>query len=637
MNIGRELDRLKQMARIEDLSVDDSVSWSIPKPPQEPSIAHGIIKSLNREDETATIRVWAILENGGHSETDRDVEIEVGRLRKIADFRTEENKQVSARIERILRDKVEEHNADNPRYRATFRMLEACFRRGVGAYRTNPASVRGNVRSADQWALARVNGLLYALRNGKFRRTPYDRDLLPSNHPLSSKSYEGKQVGTVPEFIRKNAQRGLDNLEFAGDGLVERTKREARLMRDGQISEDKVIRMNAWFKRHVSDLDSPRANEYLRGEGRMTAGQVAWLLWGGDLDRSNRMRAQKWAERQVNRIRDEKAFESAQELVKRRELLRNSEWTVRLNRFRTKQSRDEVQSSYEKLIGDWDFALARQYFGLLDSQRKTINKFLAENPPTIVGIQALVNNQIDLTTTQWKEDLEAVYESMCLDFAFFQTDYLLPDEKDNTVYTPAEQERIARARRRKPRKEIVEDGFYPRRRGGARLPVNRTAFDREAKAFVQNRLDTFLPDMSRTAKDNLNRALRKSFDEVADLGLTGKKAEDYIRRSISNVIGKKNLGRAMGIARTEGSALSNFAMSQSATQTGLILTKEWLTVRDGNVRDSHIIADGTEINQEEQFIIGGSRMDYPSDSKYGALPKEVINCRCTLIYHERRI
>lgn len=625
------------MARIDELSIDDAVSWSIPKPPQEPSIAHGIIKSINREDKTANIRVWAILEDGGHSETDRDVEIEVSRLRKINDFRTEENKQVSARVERVLRDKVEEHNKDNPRYRATLRMLEAVFRRGIGAYRTNPASVRGNVRSADQWAFARVNAFLRALRSGKFPRSAFDTDLLPSNHPLSSKSYEGKQVGTVPQFIRENAQRGLDNLEFAGDGLVDRTKREARLMRDGQISENKVIRMNAWFKRHVSDLDSPRANEYLRGEGRMTAGQVAWLLWGGDLGRENRMRAQKWAERQVNRIRDEKAFESAQELVKRRELLRSSEWEVRLNRFRTKQSRSEVQSSYEKLIGDWDFALARQYFGLLDSQRKTINKYLAENPPTIVGIQALVNNQIDFTTTQWKQDLEEVYESMCLDFAFFQADYLLPDEKDNTVYTPAEQERITRARRRKPRKEIIEDGFYPRRRGGARLAVNRTAFDREAKAFVQNRLDTFLPDMSKTAKDNLNRALRKSFDEVSNLGLTGKKAEDYIRRSISSKIGKKNLGRAMGIARTEGSALSNFAMSQSATQTGLILTKEWLTVRDGNVRDSHIIADGTEINQEEQFIIGGSRMDYPSDSKYGALAGEVINCRCTLIYHERRI
>ena len=54
------------MARLEDLSIGDAVSWSIPKPPQEDSIAHGIIKSLNREDETATIRVWAILENGEH-------------------------------------------------------------------------------------------------------------------------------------------------------------------------------------------------------------------------------------------------------------------------------------------------------------------------------------------------------------------------------------------------------------------------------------------------------------------------------------------------------------------------------------------------------------------------------------------
>ena len=62
------------MARIEDLASGDAVSWSIPKPPQEDSIAHGIIKSLNREDETATIRVWAILENGDHEETDRDKE-----------------------------------------------------------------------------------------------------------------------------------------------------------------------------------------------------------------------------------------------------------------------------------------------------------------------------------------------------------------------------------------------------------------------------------------------------------------------------------------------------------------------------------------------------------------------------------
>ncbi len=626
------------MARIEDLSIGDAVSWSIPKPPQEDSIAHGIIKSLNREDETATIRVWAILENGEHEETDRDVEIEVGRLRKISNFVDEESKQVSARVERVLRDKVEEHNADNPRYRATLRMLEAVFRRGIGAYRTNPASVRGNVRSADQWAYARVNAFLRALRTGKFPRSAFDTDLLPSNHPLSSKSYEGKEVGTVPQFIRNNARRGLDNLKYAGSGLRDKTKREARAMANGQISEDKVIRMNAWLLRHESDLASERANEYLRGETeKMTAGQVAWLLWGGDLGKSNRMRAQKWAERQVNRIRAEKNFESAIELVRRKSMLRDSEWEVRLNRFRTKQAQDAVYEEYDKLLGDWDFTLARQYFGLLDAQRKAINKVLAENPPTITGIEVLVNNAIDNTTNNWKEDLVPVYESMTLDFAFFQTNLLLPDEKDNTVFTPAEQERITRARRRKPRKEIIEEGFYVRRRGGARLAINRQSFNRESAKFIQRRLDTFLPDMSATAKKNLNTALRKSFDKANELGLTGRQLENFIRKDISKVIGKKNLGRAMNIARTEGSALSNFAMNESAKATGLSLTKQWLTQRDGKVRNSHLFADGLEVGMNEPFIISGYKMNYPADSSGGAPAGLVCNCRCTLIYNEKRI
>ena len=101
-------------------------------------------------------------------------------------------KQLSARVRKALQKKVEDHNKKNPKHRATLRMLSAVFRRGVGAYRTSPGSVRGNVTSADQWAMARVNGFLRALRTGKFRRKPYDQDLLPSSHPLSSKSSGNK-------------------------------------------------------------------------------------------------------------------------------------------------------------------------------------------------------------------------------------------------------------------------------------------------------------------------------------------------------------------------------------------------------------------------------------------------------------
>ena len=70
------------------------------------------------------------------------------------------------------------------------------FRRGVGAYRTNPGSVRGNVTGADQWGVARVNGFLHALRTGRFKRKPYDQDLLPSSHPLSSKK-DGEKAASV--------------------------------------------------------------------------------------------------------------------------------------------------------------------------------------------------------------------------------------------------------------------------------------------------------------------------------------------------------------------------------------------------------------------------------------------------------
>lgn len=108
---------------------------------------------------------------------------------ELASKMADENagKAVSSRIRKTLTNKVEEHNSKNPKHRATLRMLIAVFNRGVGAYRTNPGSVRGNVSGPDQWAVARVNGFLHALRTGRFKRKPYDQDLLPSSHPLSSK------------------------------------------------------------------------------------------------------------------------------------------------------------------------------------------------------------------------------------------------------------------------------------------------------------------------------------------------------------------------------------------------------------------------------------------------------------------
>jgi len=104
--------------------------------------------------------------------------------------REREKKKLTGAVKEGLKEKVKEHNekyGDSKTKRVTLGMLEKVFNRGVGAYRTNPQSVRPSVRSPEQWAYARVNSFLYALRNGKFRGGKHDTDVFPEGHPLRSK------------------------------------------------------------------------------------------------------------------------------------------------------------------------------------------------------------------------------------------------------------------------------------------------------------------------------------------------------------------------------------------------------------------------------------------------------------------
>ena len=120
-----------------------------------------------------------------------DNESKVEEVEKILVIKdeTEEEKQLTAAVREGLKKKVKEHNekhGDKKGKRVTLRMLGAVFRRGIGAYRTNPGSVSPNVRSEEQWAYARVNACLFAVRTGRFRSGEFDKDLLPSGHPKRS-------------------------------------------------------------------------------------------------------------------------------------------------------------------------------------------------------------------------------------------------------------------------------------------------------------------------------------------------------------------------------------------------------------------------------------------------------------------
>jgi HK97 family phage prohead protease len=125
--------------------------------------------------------------------------------------------------------------------------------------------------------------------------------------PLN-RSYEDeeRQVNlTPPAFMRAAARQGLRYYEegLAGDGLVDRTVREARAMASGNVTADKWVRIRAWISRHLVDLDAPAANP--NNENYPSAGVVADLLWGSGPSKRSAQRALDYADRVVTRLEEE--------------------------------------------------------------------------------------------------------------------------------------------------------------------------------------------------------------------------------------------------------------------------------------------------------------------------------------------
>ena len=140
-------------------------------------------------------------------------------LTKKLEGKKEEN-QVSAKVKKGLENKVEKHNEEIKELdlawngRTTYAELVKVFERGVGAYNTNPGSVRPNVTSAEQWAMARVNSFLFALKKGRFQGGKHDTDLLPDNHPVKKEMEENNR------FMKKHDLRHIQKIEETDDSII---------------------------------------------------------------------------------------------------------------------------------------------------------------------------------------------------------------------------------------------------------------------------------------------------------------------------------------------------------------------------------------------------------------------------------
>ena len=175
------------------------------------------------------------------------------------------------------------------------------YKRGVGAYRTNPQSVRPNVRNEDQWAMGRVNSYLYALRNGRFRSGKHDTDLLPEGHPMSSKKEDKNETfSDYPQTATNNAKRMLGWIEKYGRDVVQGGT-NIGLARARQLSDRRPISLDV-LKRTKNFLTRSKsyskiADEY-KDEPWLDKGFVAYNLWGGEAMRL-------WSIKTLDKLEDE--------------------------------------------------------------------------------------------------------------------------------------------------------------------------------------------------------------------------------------------------------------------------------------------------------------------------------------------
>lgn len=130
----------------------------------------------------------------------------------------------------------------------------------------------------------------------------------------------------VPGYMSEAARKGLAYRAdgYGGDGLTDGTIREARQIAEGTMSDDKVIRANAWGARHEVDLDAPQNSDPDNGDFP-GAGAVAHYLWG--IDPTNPGPARRWLEREAERIREEEGRMSSTDVETRHVTV--NEWEFR--------------------------------------------------------------------------------------------------------------------------------------------------------------------------------------------------------------------------------------------------------------------------------------------------------------------
>ena len=139
--------------------------------------------------------------------------------------------------------------------------------------------------------------------------------------------------------------------------------------------------------------------------------------------------------------------------------------------------------------------------------------------------------------------------------------------------------------------------------------------------------------VSGVAKSTLKKVLAELLADETFMSL----GEEARVREIMKRLKFKARWMARRIVRTETTASANFGIQLSASDIygDDNLVKEWIASDGSRTRDTHRTASSQYSNNpipmNEPYLVGGSKMMFPSDTSLGARAKEVVNCRCVSI------
>ena len=165
-----------------------------------------------------------------------------------------------------------------------------------------------------------------------------------------------------------------------------------------------------------------------------------------------------------------------------------------------------------------------------------------------------------------------------------------------------------------------------------------------ARQFENIFLVTFalIKAMRYTEEYMANRLYRDYLETVSNFSKPDERLKDYASGISRDIVGTtfRNIDskyftsadRAMFIAENEANMDMNYLEYVKAINDGKN-KKKWIDMKDKRERKTHLKVGSMTLPIERPFSVGDSLMQFPKDFSLGADAKEIVNCRCSIIYY----